>query len=50
MTRAFETIDRLMLLADLCNIINADSWRIIVALLDHTTLKRGSKTPSRNRS
>jgi hypothetical protein len=39
MSRAFDTIDRLMLLADLRNIIDEDSWRMVVALLDHTTLQ-----------
>jgi hypothetical protein len=38
MTRAFDTIDRLMLLADLRNIIDADSCKMIVALLYYTTL------------
>ena len=39
MSRAFDTIDRLMLLTDLRNIIDEDSWRMVAALLDHTTLQ-----------
>ncbi len=39
MSRAFDTIDRLLLLAELRTIIDEDSWRIVVALLDHTTLQ-----------
>jgi hypothetical protein len=38
MSRAFDTIDRLKLLDELRTIIDHDSWRMIAALLDHTTL------------
>jgi hypothetical protein len=39
MSRAFDTIDRSKLLHELRSIIDNDSWRMIAALLDHTTLQ-----------
>ena len=39
MGRAFDTIHRLKLLDELRAIIDHDSWRMIAALLNHTTLQ-----------
>ncbi len=39
MSRAFDTLKRQMLLEDLRQIIDEDSWRLVFVLLDKTTLQ-----------
>jgi hypothetical protein len=48
MSRAFDTIDRLKLLDELRSIVDLDSWRMIAALLNHTTLQAKIKTALSN--